>query len=322
MGFDYDKAMSETYNTPIYPHTPLAPILVSPIVKGLNYLADKGVISHIEDQPGAYQLPSMKDEEVYRKALYDSVMAQKTETMTLILRLIPMVLLSVAMWLIFKLLYKKVSINAMLFAIPIVAFRSALSGTYLFYWDAFMMFFFVLTLYLMETQPNGKWQYLTACCMINTKMFIPMLFLIPLIVKGFTQSKKNGLLMFLPAFSILPYYFTTVHVTGDLFYPFTHYLTTVWVHNDMYTLFNPLKYPDLGFIVFVILTIPILYLYKKYPVYATFWLVAMLYGCGTGLGVTHLSCLVYAGALALPLIAGRFHLLERFFGYEDAREIT
>jgi hypothetical protein len=315
LGFDYGEALSQVYDTPVYPHTPLAPIIVSPLVRGLNALADHSIIKHIEEQPGASYVPNQKDPE-YTPKLIAAVLAQKEETMTFILRLVPILLFAIATWLIFKLLFKKVGLNALLFAFPMIAFRSALSGTYLFYWDAFMMFFFVLTLYLMETRPNSKWIYLTACCMINTKMFIPMLFLIPLIVKGFTQSKKKGLLMFLPAFSILPFYFVTVFTTGDFFYPFTHYLATTWIHDFMYTLIDPMHKVDVGIIAFLVMSVPLVFLVKKYPAYVAFLIVGLAYGFGTGLGITHLSCLTYVGAIALPLVAGRFRLVERIIGYE------
>jgi hypothetical protein len=315
LGFDYTKALSQIYDNPIYPHTPLVPILMSPITKGLNALADNEVIPHIEEQPGALPVPNQKDPN-YKEQLVDTVLAQREETMTAILRIIPMILFAISLFLIFKLLFMKVGLNALLYAFPIIAFRAALSGTYLFYWDAFMMFFFVLTLYLMETRPNGKWHYLTACLMINTKMFIPMLFLIPLIVKGFTMSKKQGWLMFLPAFSILPFYIAQAIVSGDILYPFSHYIPTIWVHNFMYTLVDPLHNPDIGFIAFVVMTVPLLFMIRRYPAYATFLLITLIYGLGTGLGVTHLSTLVYSGALALPLIAGRFRLVERVLGYE------
>ena len=40
------------YNNPVYLHDPLAPALVYPLVKTLNVMADKGIIQHIEAQPG------------------------------------------------------------------------------------------------------------------------------------------------------------------------------------------------------------------------------------------------------------------------------
>lgn len=311
MGFDYDKALRQVYDVSVYPHSPLAPILVSPIVKGLNYLADKGVISHIEDQPGLHIVVNTGNEKEYEQAIEENVMAQRTETMTIILRMIPMALLGLSLWLIFKLMYAKVGINSILILVPAAAFRSALSGAYLFYWDAFMMFFFVLTFYLMETRPNSKWQYLTACCMINTKMFIPFIFLIPLVVKGFMQDKKKGLLMLSAGFSILPWYFVTAYVNHDLFYPFTHYLAGLWVHNYMYTLVQTKAIFNFSTIAYVVVTIPILYYFKKYPVYAILWLVSMLYAWGTGLGVTHMSCLLYVGALVIPLVAYELHIMGR-----------
>jgi hypothetical protein len=317
MGFDYDAALRLTYDTPVFHHTPLAPILVWPLVKGLNTLADNGVIPHIEEQPGAYPIrynpdgSFASDEEVHR-----NVLLQHAEIITVILRLIPLGLFFISMWLIYNLMSRKVGLNAMLFIIPVAVSDVLLSGSYMFYWDAFMLFFFVLTLYLMETKPDGKWHYLTAMCMINTKIFIPFLFLIPLIMKGWQKSKKEALFMLLTGFSILPFYAVTVAQTGDLFYLFHHYTEGVWITSFIYTsMLDPKTLLNFGTVVYFIATLPILYYYKKYPVYATAFLMGMLYGWGSGLGITQLSTLLYVGALVTPLLGGEWHIMERVQGW-------
>jgi hypothetical protein len=312
MGFDYEAALRLTYDTPIFHHTPLATVLSWPVVKTLNIMADNNIIPSIEEQPGAYPVRYNADGTlVDAREVQQNVLLQHAETMTIILRCIPLGLFFMSMWLVYKMMAKKVGLNAMLFALPLAVSTVALSGSYMFYWDAFMMFFFVLTLYLMETHPDGKWHYLTACAMINTKIFIPFLFLIPLIIKGFTQSKRKGFLMFLPGFSILPFYFVMVNVSGDLFYPFTHYIEGMWIHKFIYQIVQVKNMVDFGTIAFVVMTLPILYFYKKYLVYATLYIVGMLYAWGTGLGVTQLSVLLYVGAIVAPLVGGEFHIMER-----------
>jgi hypothetical protein len=313
MGFDYDAALRLTYDTPIFHHTPLPTILVWPIVKGLNTLADYNIIPHIEEQPGAYLVRYNPDGTfVDEKEVQTNILNQHAETITIILRCIPLFLFALSMWLIYKMMAQRVGLNAMLFILPVAVSDTLLSGSYMFYWDAFMMFFFVLTLYLMERYPKGKWHYLTACMMINTKMFIPFLFLIPLVVKGFTQSKRKGFLMFLPGFSVLPFYVVTAVVTGDIFAPFTHYLEGMWIHDFIYTvMINPMNLLNFGTIAYLLMTLPILWFYKKYPVFATAYLVGMIYGWCTGLGITQLSVLLYVGALVVPLVGGEFHFMER-----------
>lgn len=69
-------------------------------------------------------------------------------------------------------------------------------GVYL-YHDAFMVFFFALTWYLVTRKSN--WKYLAACALVLTKT-PAVLFLIPLVLKD-----KNWKL-FLPALTLIPWY--------------------------------------------------------------------------------------------------------------------
>ena len=309
-GFDLKAAATLTYTQPIFAHTPLPTILVWPLVKTLNIMADHRIIPHIEDQPGAMV--------VTPTSTPADMLQQRAETMTIILRLVPISLFVLSMWLIYKLLERKVGLNAVFFILPVAVATIPIMGVDWFYWDAFMMFFFILTLYLMETHPNSKWQYLTACCMINTKMFVPFYFLIPLVVMGFMQSRRKGILMAATGFSILPFYIVMVVVSKDLFYPFTHFLTGTWITSFIYThLFQPSDILNFSMISYLIFTLPVFIFFKKYPVYAITLLVGLIYAWGSGLGISHLSTMVYIGALACPLVANELHLatlLRRLLG--------
>lgn len=300
---DQEKALREVYDTPIFQHTPLAVIIASPVVKGLNFLADKEIIPHIEEQPGA--VPSTADPEDYE--------AQRAETITTILRFIfPIGLFIASSYLVFKLMWLKVGTSAYFFALPMTLLPNVLIGNYLFYWDVFMMFFFVLTLYLMETRPNSKWCYVAACCLVNTKMFIGCIFLIPLMVKNWK--------MVFTGFSLVPFYLVLVFVTGDLFYPFTHYIAGIWVHNWIYTsFFKPIDWLKMltepSLLIYLALTAPILFIWKKYPVYATLFLITTAYAWGLGLGLTHMSTQLSVGAMVAPLVLHHFKAIEKFQYY-------
>jgi hypothetical protein len=300
---DQREMFNIVYDTPIYTHTPLTVILVSPAVKGLNYLASKGVINYLEDDPG---LVRQED---------GTLKASRAETITLILRLIPITLCSLSLWLIFKTMQHKVGTNPYLFAVPVTFGLIMLTGAFLFYWDVFMMFFFALTLYLMEVKPNSKWKYVTACCLVNTKMFIGIAFLAPLVIKAIKNNWKTSYKMILPVLSILPFYITTVIVTGEPFYIFTHYLAQTPIHNMVYeqftiaTFFSTLF--SLGIPIILTLTVPVFWYWKKYPEYAFFLIIAVVYAWGTGLGVTHTSTMIYTGVLVFPLVAHELRLVER-----------
>ena len=292
------------YDNKIYPHDPLTPAMMWPLVKSLNVMAEKGVIPSIESQPG-YPLIS-KDAQLAER---DEVLkGMKAETITKILRFVTIGLYIIAMFLAYRIMKNKVGDKAIFFSIPVAVSLQLLTGVYLFYWDIFMMFFFVLTLYLMETN-HPKWAYFTACCMVNTKMFIGILFLIPLIVK----NRK----MFWCAFSLVPYYLVTVFVTHDPFYLLSHYFTGLGLgtHNYVYTLYDLGGWVSmligLGIPGFLLMTVPLFWRFKKYPEYVALWICAMVYAWGSGLGITHLSSLMYVGILIFPLVVYEFKLYEK-----------
>jgi hypothetical protein len=308
VGIDQRASFNLDYDTPIYTHTPLAPILVAPIVKGLNYLADKGVIQHIEAQPGM-----VVDEK------------NGAETITWILRIIPILLFVWTMWLIFKLMEHKVGKHAYMMWIPMLVGMRMFQGAFYFYWDVFMWFFFVLTLYIQEMHPNSKWKYVTACCLVNTKMFVGIAFLAPLVIKEIKNNWVSGVwkrnnwassfAMALTALSILPFYIATIVVTHNPLYVWQHYAAQIPVHNYIYTLNNLPNYINilfsLGTPVFLAIAVLLLSKFKKYPAYAIFTIIGLLYAWGAGLGMTQTTAMLYVGVITMPLVSYEFNLIER-----------
>jgi len=306
---DREEIFGLVYDAPIYTHTPLPVILVSPVVKGLNYLADKDIIPHIEDEPG------------YIGTTPEEMAQNRAEFMTNILRGISILIVAASMWFIFKMLRHKIGKSAYLFAMPIAGCMTLFTGGMLFYWDVFMMFFFVLTLYLMETKPNSRWKYITACALVNTKIFLGIMFLAPLVLKALKESDwKAGFKMALPALSILPFYIATVVVTGEPLYVFTRYITMMpQTHNFVYSFLSPMDHliilVNLGLPVFLILTVPIFKYWRKYPEYILFWMLGLVYAWACGLGITHISTMLYTGALIWPLVGYELRILEKIKGW-------
>lgn len=267
----FRKVIETVYNTPVYSHTPLATILVYPIVK----LAT------------------------------DNPRLDMTETRTL--RIIPILLSTITFALIYVLLKRRIGRYALLTFIPILLSCQLLAGAMFFYWDVFMAFFFVLTLFLMEMPNAPKWaKYVTACCLVNTKMFLGPLFLVPLIIK----EKK----LILCTFSLLPFWLYTLYITGDPIYWYHYYLLHTSVWNASWSIW---VIPNLGstilgwnFITYLVLTIGCLVLVKKYPVYIAFYVLTIAYGVGIGFGLNHMSHILYSGALVFPLVF--YHLLRKF----------
>lgn len=286
---EQEKAFHVVYDSPLYPHTPLMPVIFSPVVKGLNYLADNKVIPHIEDELG-FDAPKDK---------------QHAELITKILRTFSVILFLASLFIIYNLLYKKIGNSAYFFAVPIAASYQLLFGAFLFYWDVFMMFFFILTLYLMERK--SKWAYVTACLMVNTKMFVALIFILPLMAKNWK--------MIFAGFAIAPWFLISWFVTGDLFYFFIHYFSVTGEHNYMYQLYNFKEWIfiliGLGIPFFFIMTLPIFKFIKKYLEYVVLLGVGCLYAFTSGLALTHMSTLLYVGCLIFPIVAYEFKLSDR-----------
>jgi hypothetical protein len=293
--FDKKQAFDWIYNNPIYFHSPLAPAITYPLVKLVNYLADKEIIPHIEEQPG-YPPPSEG------KAV---LLNMKAETMTKILRIIPIILFLLSMYFAYLISYKHFGRAAYFFCIPLAACVQLLAGAYLFYWDAFMMFFFILALYLLENK-HDRWALVVACLMVNTKMFIDLLFLIPLIVKN--RKMVWAILAF------IPYYLIVAINGGSIFYPLIHYFTGSGIgsHNYIYSLYNIVGWiyllVVLGAPIFLLITVPLFWRVSKYPVYITLFICANLYAWGSGMGIAHLSSLLYVGVLLFPAVIYEFRL--------------
>ena len=53
---------------------------------------------------------------------------------------------------------------------------------------------------------------------------------------------------------------------------------------------------------FGIVTLGSVALVKKHPTYVLFFLMTLIYGFGTGLGISQTSAIVYGGALVFPLL--------------------
>jgi len=267
------------YDMPIYMHSPLANYISYPIVRVVNLMADNGTLPRIENSNELHV----------------------QEPITLILRLVSIVLFCLSMWLIYKLLKRKIGDYAYLYSIPIFVSINLLGGIYNFYWDAFMLFFFVLTLYLMERK--SKWAYLTGCFLVNTKLVIGIALLIPLIIK----NKKMAFTLL----SLIPFYIATVVVTHDPLYLIHHLFPQTSQYSWMYMFWTNNIIWHNGLILFAILTIPIFYYAKKYPEYIATFVILLFYAFGLGVSLEKISSLLYIGALVFPLFIYELKLFPK-----------
>ena len=267
---DREELFRVIYNTPIYSHSPLANYLVWPFVKTVNILAEKGVIPRIEDTQDL----------------------NKAETMTVILRIVSMVLFASSMIVVFKLMQLKVRNSAYAYSIPVFMSIGLLLGGYYFYWDTFMWFFFVLSLYLSERK--SRWAYVIACFLVNTKAVIGMVLLVPLII----QNRKMAYTLL----SIVPFYIASAVITGNPFYTIAHLIPQTSQYTWIYRYWTPVMIKNFGLAYYAFLTLPILLFVKKYPVYVATYLISLWYAWGFGIAPDKMVSMLYGGALVFPLI--------------------
>lgn len=304
-GIPYDRnaLLDWIYSTKAYGHNMLEPILCYPLVQTVNFLADHNVIPHVEDEMGYPNIPK----DITQEDLSKVNLTMNAEAITKILRFVPIILFALSMWLIFLIMYPKVKNNAAVLVVPVAACVQMLGGVYFFYWDVWMMFFFILTYYLMERK--SKWAYVTACCLVNTKIFVGLAFLLPLVFKNWR--------MIFTGFAFAPWYLFVAYKNGNLFYPITHYVTGTGMdaHNYVYHLHDLkgwiLMFVMLGVPFFILMTFPIFAKIKKYPDLVALLIISVVYAFGSGLTQTDISDLVYVGALIFPVVSYEFGLLDK-----------
>jgi hypothetical protein len=62
---------------------------------------------------------------------------------------------------------------------------------------------------------------------------------------------------------------------------------------------------------YFLMTLPIVWFVKKYPELVALLAVTFIYAFYAGMGITHLSTLIYTGCLIFPVVAYEFKLSDR-----------
>lgn len=185
---------------------------------------------------------------------------------------------------------------------PILLFEGVLAagGTY-FYYEAFMVFFLFLTIYLSER--GSRWKYLVATAMVVSKT-PAAIFLLPLIIK-----EKNWKFC-LPGLVLVPYYLATVFVSGDFFYLLNHWVgMKVMTHGYWTTgvVPNLTGYIiDSGLIPFLIMTIPGIVLVLRQKQYWLLVLLVITMGLGVGWSWVfyQMLAMLFVGLLVFSYVVG------------------
>ena len=264
------------YTQPFGMHNPLEPYLCYPVVKLADGLASNGVIRSLDQQRN----PVMAEDE------------------TIILRSFAILLVTITMIFIYAILYKRIGWYALFTVVPYVVGREVLIGTIQFQWDVWMMLFLFATWFVMDYYPKSKLKYVLGCLLVNTKLFLGLVFL------GFPFFKNRK--MFWCVFSILPFFIISYFVTHDLFrwYTRSHSLSPLYYQSYTDWVFPTwrLIFASYNLWFFFGLLIPVAFLFKKYPLYCLFYLGSLIYGFFFGMSITHLQTFLYGAALVFPLV--------------------
>lgn len=191
---------------------------------------------------------------------------------------------------------------------PILLFKVVLpvGGTY-FYYEAFMVFFLFLTIYLSER--GSRWKYPSAVAMVLSKT-PAALYLIPLVVK-----EKNWKFC-LPGLALAPYYLATVFVSGSPIYLLNHWVgMKVMTHGYWTTgvVPNLLGYIiDSSLIPFLMITIPGVVLVVRQKKYWLLVLLVITMGLGIGWSWVfyQMLAMLFVGLLVFSYVV---EYLEEYF---------
>ena len=169
-------------------------------------------------------------------------LVQLTEN-TKILKLLPIILFTLALFFLYKAYKDRLKLWQMLVCFtPIPILTVGLYGVPYFYYDMFMGFFFALTVYLIFK--GSKWKYLTACLMVLSKtpafaLIVPLVLLqYHLEYKGdWREALRRSWKMLLPALTLAPYLLATWIISDNPFYIIDHWYTMSYYTRLHYNVF-------------------------------------------------------------------------------------
>jgi 4-amino-4-deoxy-L-arabinose transferase-like glycosyltransferase len=223
-----------------------------------------------------------------------------------IARMIPLALALISMALITNIIRRKWGENiAMVSSLPFVfALILILSGHW-FYYDAFMMVFFAVSLWIIYTRGMSKWLYLTIPAMLLSKE-IGVLLLIPLAIAVLwkTRSVKQVLMLGFTVIPLAAWYVYAAIETGDILFYLHHWqdLTYLSTGNNLGNFISSLPHFllkwGLGF--YALATIPAVIMIIKHKAYehlpfVSFWFIMGVYAIGWGMVPYHLFNMLFAG---------------------------
>lgn len=223
--------------------------------------------------------------------LMASPLATYTSNWT-ILQLLPIGMSIISMTLVFAITKREVGAFALLFFVPIAIMGRMWEGMRWFYWDPFVIMFFMIALYL---ERQHKLSYIATCLLVNAKVLVGAFFVLPLAL----TNRKHMLAWA----TLIPSFIAIMIITKDPLYIVHKFSEIGNPQSDIYhaVTFWLTTY-KWDYIAFMALTLPCVFLVRRYPTYTAFYACALIYALLGGLGMSHTSPVIYAGALVFPLI--------------------
>jgi len=129
--------------------------------------------------------------------------------------------------------------------------------------------------------------------------------------------------------SIIPFWIDAALVTHNPIFLWSHYWSTIPIHNYFETLTSFADYFNIFMTQAIPVSLAILVLlllkFPKHLEYAVFIILAIGYEWGNNLAMTYLPAITFSAAVAMPLVSYEWNLIERgkkLLGLEFKHEPT
>jgi hypothetical protein len=238
-------------------------------------------------------------------------------TIPRVARSIPLVLMLVGVFLLVDIIRRKFNLTVgCLSVLPFLLSNQLLGGGLWLYYDAFMIAFFIISLWIIYTKPQSKWLYVTITAMLLSKE-TGLFYMLPLLIAYYHQTRniKHTVSLLLPIISTVVWVVYTGVISGNILYIWYHFealrptpslLTINWtIETIRFTLL------DYGLLFYFILTIPGFILATietirtksiTYLPFMLFYIIPLCCGAvGLGFAPYQMHSMLYAGMMITVL---------------------
>lgn len=236
-------------------------------------------------------------------------------------RVIPLSLMFISVLLMVDIIRRKFNLTlAGLSVLPFLFSNQLLGGGLWLYYDAFMIMFFILSLWIIYTKPDSKWLYVAITAMLLSKE-MGLFYMLPLLIAYYQQTGniKHTASLVLPIMAIIAWVIYTGVISGDILYVWHHWEALKPTPNifNMRLTMEYIKFYliNWGLAFYFVITIPgfifvtiasIKTKNNAYLPFMLFYVIAICCAAGWGLVPYHLHSVLYAGMMMAVLSISLF----------------